>query len=485
MKNKFKFDFKFLDRFKKKKAEEEQDSTETEEDDVSYSDENPEEFAEKTLGGFNLKKFQNDLDENAARTMPNYEEVPSNVQDENESTDEDLNYTDESEYNSDDSDVHDFQEMQNPDAAYKNNELDPLPEKPEAAKRFNFKFPSFKKFNREDATNRIKAKFAGGSPLKTIDRLSWNDVVLRFFSPYSRGRIHSVFVILLVITATYLIGKGIALFFNRQPPVVAVKSNIQLPIEKADTTTQDVSKIAQTNLFNVKESDKGGSSKPRVDIASIICSDADKPTSQPVKLLDTVVLQDSVKSVASVQVRGETELMNVREGEQINGVEISKIGRMKLILKNLETGDCEYVAGEEDEGPTLPRLTVLSPQQGKKLFKSSHPSIKNSGNNFTIKRQFKDQMIANISEVLTQARAIPITNPDGSLSFKMTEVVPGSVYSQLDIQNDDIITSINGKKIENLNELTSLLGRIREIDHFEIGLKRNGMSETKEYNFTK
>ena len=109
--------------------------------------------------------------------------------------------------------------------------------------------------------------------------------------------------------------------------------------------------------------------------------------------------------------------------------------------------------------------------------------IKNSGNSFKIKRQFRDKMISNISEVLTQAKAVQITNPDGSLAFKMTEVVPGSIYSQLNIQNDDIITSVNGKKIENLNELMSLMGRLKEIDQFQIGLKRNGMNENLEYGF--
>jgi hypothetical protein len=29
----------------------------------------------------------------------------------------------------------------------------------------------------------------------------------------------------------------------------------------------------------------------------------------------------------------------------------------------------------------------------------------------------------------------------------------------------------------------NLLGRIKEIDQFQIGLKRNGMSENKEYGF--
>ena len=474
---KFNFNFKFLDRFKKKNEavdsyeENEQVDSDNESDDEEpvnfqvmtkeslknspppaeeteddvYTNENPEVFAEKTLSNFNLDKFR---EENQQLVNDNLDEI--------DRTDSNIN----------------FNQM----------EIDP-PEKPASASRFKFKFP---KFNRADAEKNIKARFSDASPMKSIDKFSWNDFILRLFSPYSRGKIHGLFVILLVVTFTYLIGKSIALFMGRSAPMVTnVKTNIVIPIEKADTSMQDINRISSTNLFNIKESDKVGVKKEQKDIASIICLDAEKPTSEQLKLLDTIVLQDSVKSVASVQVRGSSELVNVREGEQLNNaVEVSKITRMKLILKNLSTGDCEYIASEEEDAPTpMPNIQIVSAKKGASLFKSSIPEIKNNGNNFKIKRAFRDKLISNMSEVLTQAKAIQITNPDGSLSFKMTEVVPGSVYANLNIQNDDIITSINGKKIDNLNELMGLLGRIKEIDQFQIGLKRNGMDTNLEYGF--
>nr|BDT28062.1 PDZ domain-containing protein [Bacteriovorax sp. HI3] len=470
---KFNFNFKFLDRFKKSKQdhdenlEEQTDQTDTDYDqedddspvqftemrrdgqeseaiagDESYTDENPEVFAEKTLSNYNLNKFR--------------EENQHLVNDYSESDKTDHNMS--------------FEEM----------EMDP-PEKPESVGRFKFKFPKFGAGSGE----RIRERFSGASPMKSIDKFSWNDFILKLFSPYTRGKIHGVFIILLVVTFTYLIGKTAALFIGRGTPMVStVKGNISVPIEKSDTTLQDINRISSTNLFNVKESDKAGDKGPKIDIASIVCTDAERPTSEPLKLLDTIVLQDSVKSVASVQVRGSSELVNVREGEQLNNaVEVSRINRMKIILKNLTTGECEYIASEEEDAPIMPPMKIVSPKVGQKMFKSLNPSIKNVGNSFKIKRAFRDSMISNMSEVLTQAKAVQITNPDGSLAFKMTEVVPGSIYSQLNIQNDDVITSINGKKIENLNELMTLLGRIKEIDQFQIGLKRNGMNETLEYGF--
>ena len=474
---KFNFNFKFLDRFKKSKNQHQDDESQTDIDldessseeeesfvfqemprtnstksqmlsEDSFVDHDPEDFAEKTLSNINLDKFREE----------NQHLINDNL-DEKDYTDSNIN----------------FQEME---AAPSSNSAPPEKTK----SRFKINFP---KFGKSKDLN-FKDRFSGGPSIKSLDKFSWNDFVLKLFSPYTRGKVHGVFVILLVVTFTYLVGKTAALFLGKTTPVVtSIKSNINIPIEKTDTTIQDINRISSTNLFNIKESDKNVEKKEVKDIASIICLDAEKPTSEPLKLLDTIVLQDSVKSVASVQVRGSGDLVNVREGEQLNNaVEVAKINRMKIILKNLTTGDCEYIASDEDEAPAMmPNIQIMSKKQAKSFFKSTNPMIKNNGNAFKIKRQFRDKMISNMSEVLTQAKAVQITNPDGSLSFKMTEVVPGSIYSQLNIQNDDIITSINGKKIENLNELMSLMGRIKEIDQFQIGLKRNGMNENLEYGF--
>ena len=181
-----------------------------------------------------------------------------------------------------------------------------------------------------------------------------------------------------------MFGKNIALFINKTPPVAKMnRPTISIPQEKVDTTVQDINKITSINLFNAKDSDKTADKTPKKDIDSIICLDATIPTSLQIKLLDTIVLQDSIKSVASVQMRGSSELMNVREGERLDEMaEVSKINRMKLILKNLETGDCEYAATDAEAEPIMPNLKI-SPARS---FKSTNPNIKNTGNNFKIKK---------------------------------------------------------------------------------------------------
>ena len=117
------------------------------------------------------------------------------------------------------------------------------------------------------------------------------------------------------------------------------------------------------------------------------------------------------------------------------------------------------------------------------MANSNIKGIVNEGDTFKIKKDVRDKLLENISEVMTQARAIQIKNPDGTLAFRMQEIVPGSIYSQLNIKDGDIITGINGKRFTNINELMSLFGQLKDIDHFEIGLKREGKAKNLEYDF--
>lgn len=405
--------------------------------DHSYDDnlENQvEEQVEATLGAINLEKFRQE-----------------NKHLVNDQTNSDISL---SEIN--------FREMQTPNLNGTN------PNKKFSLKDINFaKAPKLSFFNKSQ-----------------LESLNFETIITKFFSAKMRPKWHQVFVILFSATLCYVIGKSIALFVNLNtkpsPTIASASSNII----RRPMVGQEINKITNTNLFNLKnyenEQMQSGPKKQK----NFVCLDAQKPTGEPLTLLDTVVLQDSVKSIASVQMRGQRDLLNVREGEDLgNNIEVSKIQRLRLILKNNNTGECEYVQADELNNAPVNDLRIFPANRAKAIFKSTNPEIKNEGNNFKITKQYRDKMLSNISEVLTQAKAIQITNPDGSLAFKMTDVIPGSIYSQLNIQNDDIITSINGKKIQNLNELTTLLGNIREIDHFQIGVSRNGTPENLEYNF--
>jgi type II secretory pathway component PulC len=343
----------------------------------------------------------------------------------------------------------------------------------------------FKNFNFKSAGNIKNFK----TP-KFLKNFNWNKMIDGLYHPDSRRMIHRGFIASSVVAGTWSAGKIVALSLKGPPDTTVSKSAPMVVANNANGFNyQDLNAIKSKNLFNAKMSKdepKVAVEKPKVIDSPEVCTKASKKSTLPYKLVNTTVLQDSVKSIASVQVRSSKELENLRVGDKIaTNAEIGFIDRMKVIFKNLKTGECEYIASTDPKSKDAKqRFNVVSPDKGKKLMKQNkNTDIKNEGNSYRIKKSVRDNMLSNISEILTQARAIQIKNPDGSYSFKMTEIVPGSVYSQLGIQDGDIITQINGKKITNLNEVMSLFGKIKDIDQFQLNVKRGGIESVKDYEF--
>lgn len=316
------------------------------------------------------------------------------------------------------------------------------------------------------------------------EKFQWD----KLFAPQERPRIHRIFLALFLICGTYTMGKMIALVVTSTSTPTTARRLPPPALENTGPTTGQLMAVSRVDLFNAN---KRQSTLPQLDSGpqvdeTLVCVQSNQATRLPIKLVNTIVLQDSVKSIAAVQVRGGRNMINIREGQKIeNLAEVGKIDRMQLVLKNLSTGQCEYVKTDnrDQRRPTRP-IQVVSEQEGQKILSNqSNAGIKNEGNSFKIQKTVRDQMLQNISEVLTQARAVQITNPDGTMAFKMTEIVPGSIYSQLNIQDGDIIEGINGNPITNLNEVMSMFGRIREIDNLSITVRRNGAVQNLDYSF--
>jgi type II secretory pathway component PulC len=131
-------------------------------------------------------------------------------------------------------------------------------------------------------------------------------------------------------------------------------------------------------------------------------------------------------------------------------------------------------------------ISVMTPAQSRD-FKANKklPGIENNGNKFAISKTLLDDKLKDIAAVLTQAKAVKIQNPDGSLSFKMTELDPQGIFPYLGIQDQDIITSINGKPIYDMNEVMLLFGRIKGLDNLSLGIKRDGSESVQDYTIKK
>ena len=329
----------------------------------------------------------------------------------------------------------------------------------------NIKVPTFKKEN--------------GAPLISPNIALAFDKLL---SRESRENIHQIGLITIICCLTYTLGKVTALVLRGTPATDSARDYaVTIPMDN-DFNPAMLTQVKTINLFRTNTGLGGGKKK----VADTKCESSQQSSSLPIKLVNTVVLQDTIKSIASVQVRGDRALQELREGDQIeNLAKIFKIDRLEILVKNLENGVCESIASDKAREARSP-ISIMSASQAKD-FKANKKmnGIDNVGNKFVISKTLLDDKLKDIGAILTQARAIQIQNPDGSLSFKMTEMDPNGIFPYLGLQDQDTITAINGKPIYDLNEVMGLFGRIKNLENLSLGVKREGAESTQEYSIKK
>lgn len=303
----------------------------------------------------------------------------------------------------------------------------------------------------------------------------------RILGRSGRESIHQAFLVSLVCVITYSLGKISALALKGVPSLDSARDYIvNIPFDR-DFNPATLGQVRSINPFRTDRG-LGGPKK----IAETHCQEAQRASNLPIKLVNTVVLQDSVKSLASVQVRGGRDLQEVREGDQISNLaKIFKISRLGILVRNLESGVCESITSDKATERRSP-ISVLSPSESRKFTAAKKmPGIENQGNKFNIQKSLLDEKMKDIGSILTQARAIKIQNPDGTMAFRLTEMDPEGIFPYLGLQDQDIITSINGKPIYDMNEVMSMFAKIKNLDQLSLGIKRDGSETVQEYSIKK
>lgn len=319
----------------------------------------------------------------------------------------------------------------------------------------------------------------GGAPILSP---SLSKAIEKFFSRSSREPIHQISLVILICGVTWTVGKIAALGLKGQPTFPAPKE-YALDIN----TSQDFNPIGlnQVRSINPFRTNATGGGPKKVALKN--CTEAERESDLGIDLMNTTVLQDSVKSIASVQVSGARDLLEVREGDKIqNLAEVFKISRLSILFRNLQTGVCESKTSKKGDARRPNPISIMSPRASQE-FKASKKmtGIENVGNKFNIKKALLDEKMKDLQAILTQARGLPITNPDGTMAFKIVEIDPNGIFPYLGIQDGDTITSINGKPIYSLNEVMNLFGRIRNLDQLSLGIKREGTESVQDYNIQK
>ncbi len=87
----------------------------------------------------------------------------------------------------------------------------------------------------------------------------------------------------------------------------------------------------------------------------------------------------------------------------------------------------------------------------------------------------------NMSRILTQARAVPYLEQGKTVGFRISEIVPGSIYEKIGLRNGDVIQRVNSQELDNPAKFFQLYQGLRNERNIAIDLIRNGQRQTLNY----
>lgn len=200
------------------------------------------------------------------------------------------------------------------------------------------------------------------------------------------------------------------------------------------------------------------------------------PSSLPLNLVGTMVHSNPTKSIAAIELKSKNMVISVVVGREIeNMATIESIERHKVIFRNLNSGNLEYIEMKRD-GKVAFGLSGAA-TAGKEVLKMGD-------NNFTLKRADVLKYTNDLPSVLMQARAVPNRVPGtGEINgFRLLDMQPGSIYEQLGLQRMDVIQNVNGTSVDSPAKAMELYNALKQETKITIQIERNGKKETLNYN---
>ena len=163
-------------------------------------------------------------------------------------------------------------------------------------------------------------------------------------------------------------------------------------------------------------------------------------------------------------------------GDEVQSASVEMILREKVVLGvkgKKEILKIEKPAGGRGRVPAKRESPPSAPAP-------EEPGAKD-GKEVVIQRSRIDDAIQNVNQLMKHVRIRPhFTNgqPDG---LRLTGVRPGSIFTDIGFRNGDIITGVNGKSIESVDDALKFYTSLKSANNVDLQIRRRGADQTIQY----
>ncbi len=200
-------------------------------------------------------------------------------------------------------------------------------------------------------------------------------------------------------------------------------------------------------------------------------------SSLALNLVGTIVHSNPERSIANIEVKSKNQVFPYSVGREIEGLaRVYAVERTRVYFKNLNNNRREYIEMKLAQV----KFSLASSPVEKSV--PAQPVAQVAPNKFEIKRSDLNKYLSDISNVLQQASMVPEKNPDGTIKcFKFVAIQPGSIFTQLGMQNNDCLGSVNGEPINSIPKAMEMFNALKGSSDITIGKTRDGREQESVY----
>lgn len=173
----------------------------------------------------------------------------------------------------------------------------------------------------------------------------------------------------------------------------------------------------------------------------------------------------------------------VHPGESLGGARVARIGWRSVVL---ERGGAEEVLSVTD-APTASAATdgghaITLPTPGASPAAVSDDAVKKIGDDRWMVAQAEvDESVSNLSDLITQLRAVPNQENGKTNGFKLFAIKRGSLFQKIGLENNDVVQRVNGIDLNDPTRAMALLQELQGQTKLSVDVVRGGETRTLTY----
>jgi type II secretion system protein C len=284
---------------------------------------------------------------------------------------------------------------------------------------------------------------------------------------------------------------------------------------RIDTAVNALQQLRNRRIFNADWPDAAKpakpaepeSTEPKPEDAAGGPGDKLEPSKLPITLLGTFVAASPDYSYANLQISGENKIASVGSTYLDGQATVMRIAPGHIILKEASaytyvlvwaTRDAAAAAPPNDPNYNLkgampgspgkggPPPTVSSPtptenEAGEGAESAAAGVTKTGAYDYQVSRSMIDKELQDMAKLQREARVVPHFKDNQYQGFKLVGVRPGSLYRSLGIRSGDIITSVNGNRIDNPGKALELFEQLKKSANITVDIERRGQPRQLSY----